>query len=57
MERLGNTIVKLNTAPTWKDYSKVIEEDWENLLFYAAGVGHSALYLSISAWQKIKFLI
>jgi DNA polymerase III alpha subunit (gram-positive type) len=27
MERLGNTIVKLNTAPTWKDYSKVIEED------------------------------
>lgn len=27
MELLGNTIVNLNTAPTWKDYSKVIEED------------------------------
>lgn len=27
MEMLGNTIVNLNTAPTWKDYSKVIEED------------------------------
>lgn len=26
MEMLGNTIVSLNTAPTWKDYSKVIEE-------------------------------
>lgn len=27
MEMLGNTIVNLNTAPTWRDYSKVIEED------------------------------
>ena len=27
MEMLGNTIVNLNVAPTWKDYSKVIEED------------------------------
>lgn len=27
MARLGNTIVNLNTAPNWKDYSKVIEED------------------------------
>jgi hypothetical protein len=27
MEMLGNTIVNLNTAPTWKDYSIVIEED------------------------------
>lgn len=25
--RLGNTIVNLNVAPTWRDYSKVIEED------------------------------
>ena len=27
MEMLGNTIVSLNTAPTWRDYSIVIEED------------------------------
>ena len=27
LEMLGNTIVNLNTAPTWKDFSKVIEED------------------------------
>lgn len=27
LARLGNTLVNLNTAPTWKDYSKVIEED------------------------------
>lgn len=27
MELLGNTIVNLNTSPTWKDYSKVIEEN------------------------------
>jgi hypothetical protein len=27
MEMLGNTLVNLNTAPTWRDYSKVIEED------------------------------
>jgi len=27
MEMLGNTIVNLNTSPTWRDYSKVIEED------------------------------
>ena len=27
MEMLGNTIVNLNTAPSWRDYSKVIEED------------------------------
>ena len=27
MKRLGNTIVNLNVAPTWKDFSKVIEED------------------------------
>ena len=27
MEMLGNTIVNLNTAPSWKDYSIVIEED------------------------------
>lgn len=27
LELLGNTIVNLNTAPTWRDYSKVIEED------------------------------
>jgi DNA polymerase III alpha subunit (gram-positive type) len=27
MAQLGNTIVKLNCAPTWKDYSKVIEEE------------------------------
>lgn len=27
MEMLGNTIVNLNVAPSWKDYSKVIEED------------------------------
>ena len=27
MEMLGNTMVNLNTAPTWRDYSKVIEED------------------------------
>ena len=27
MEMLGNTIVSLNTAPTWRDYSVVIEED------------------------------
>ena len=26
MEMLGNTIVNLNTAPTWKDYSVVIEK-------------------------------
>lgn len=25
MDLLGNTIVNLNTAPTWKDYSKVVE--------------------------------
>lgn len=24
---LGNTIISLNTAPSWRDYSKVIEED------------------------------
>lgn len=27
MEMLGNTIVNLNVAPTWRDYSIVIEED------------------------------
>lgn len=27
MEMLGNTIVALNTSPTWRDYSVVIEED------------------------------
>ena len=27
MELLGNTMVNLNTAPTWRDYSIVIEED------------------------------
>ena len=27
MELLGNTIVNLNTAPTWRDYSVVLEED------------------------------
>jgi hypothetical protein len=27
IEKLGNTMVNLNTAPTWRDYSKVIEED------------------------------
>ena len=27
MEMLGNTIVKLNIAPTWREYSKIIEED------------------------------
>jgi DNA polymerase III alpha subunit (gram-positive type) len=27
IEMLGNTIVSLNTAPTWRDYSVVIEED------------------------------
>ena len=27
MEMLGNTIVSLNTAPTWRDYSIVVEED------------------------------
>ena len=27
MEMLGNPMVALNVAPTWKDYSKVIEED------------------------------
>ncbi len=27
MELLGNTIVNLNTAPTWRDYSIVLEED------------------------------
>ena len=27
LKRLGNTMVNLNTAPTWRDYSKVIEED------------------------------
>ena len=27
MAQLGNTLVKLNVAPTWKDYSKIIEED------------------------------
>ena len=27
IDRLGNTIVNLNTAPTWREYSKVIEED------------------------------
>lgn len=25
--RLGNSIVTLNTTPTWKDFSKVVEED------------------------------
>lgn len=27
LARLGNTIVNLNVAPSWRDYSKVIEED------------------------------
>ena len=27
MEMLGNTIVNLNIAPTWRDYSVVVEED------------------------------
>jgi DNA polymerase III alpha subunit (gram-positive type) len=27
LKRLGNTIVNLNTAPTWRDYSVVYEED------------------------------
>jgi DNA polymerase III alpha subunit (gram-positive type) len=27
MDLLGNTIVNLNTSPSWRDYSKVIEED------------------------------
>ena len=27
LKRLGNTIVNLNTAPSWRDYSVVIEED------------------------------
>ena len=27
MDLLGNTMVELNVAPTWKDYAKVIEED------------------------------
>lgn len=27
MEMLGNPMVALNVAPTWKDYAKVIEED------------------------------
>ena len=27
LKRLGNTIVNLNTAPTWRDYSVVVEED------------------------------
>lgn len=27
LELLGNTMIDLNTAPTWRDYSKVIEED------------------------------
>lgn len=27
MEMLGNTIVNLNVAPSWKDYSVVVEED------------------------------
>lgn len=27
MEMLGNTIVSLNTAPTWRDYSIAVEED------------------------------
>lgn len=27
MEMLGNPMVTLNVAPTWKDYAKVIEED------------------------------
>ena len=27
MNLLGNTIVSLNVAPSWRDYSKVIEED------------------------------
>ena len=27
LEKLGNTMVSLNVAPTWRDYSKVIEED------------------------------
>ena len=27
MKMLGNTIVNLNTAPTWRDYSVVVEED------------------------------
>ena len=26
LERLGNTIVALNTSPSWRDYSKVIED-------------------------------
>lgn len=26
MEKLGNTIVNLNTAPTWRDFSKVVED-------------------------------
>lgn len=27
LSMLGNTMVNLNTAPTWREYSKVIEED------------------------------
>lgn len=27
MEMLGNSIVSLNVAPTWRDYSKVVEND------------------------------
>ena len=27
LKRLGNTIVNLNTAPSWRDYSVVVEED------------------------------
>ena len=27
LEMLGNTMVNLNTAPTWRDYSVVVEED------------------------------
>jgi len=27
LEKLGNTIVNLNVTPTWKDFSKVIEEE------------------------------
>ena len=26
LERLGNTLVNLNTTPTWKDFAKVIED-------------------------------
>ena len=33
MEMLGNTIVSLNTAPTWRDYSVVVEEEDYNYRF------------------------